>query len=201
MALENYRKKRRFESTPEPAGGEARKRRKAPIFVVQMHDASRLHYDFRLEIEGVLASWAVPKGPSLNPSDKRLAMPTEDHPMEYADFEGIIPEGEYGAGTVMVWDTGTYETEDEDGPAAEQLARGELRFALTGQKLKGRFALVRSFGARGGERARWLLIKRRDNHADRSWDISRYDWSALTGRSLREIAEGAPPARKSKKSA
>jgi bifunctional non-homologous end joining protein LigD len=201
MALEEYRKKRNFTETPEPAGKEKESRRSAkrPIFVVQKHQATSLHYDFRLEIGGVLVSWAVPKGPSLNPADKRLAIQTEDHPIEYANFEGIIPEGQYGAGTVMVWDKGTYDT-DPDGSAAEQLAQGELKFSLYGKKLQGGFVLIRtglrSAGARG--QRSWLLIKRQDEHADRSWKIDRYDWSVLTGRSLEEITAGVPARAKSR---
>jgi len=195
MNLGEYRKKRRFEATPEPAGrGELQAgAQHRPVFVVQKHDARRLHYDFRLEIDGVLASWAVPKGPSVNPADKRLAMQTEDHPMEYAGFEGVIPEGNYGAGPVMVWDRGTYEMEGR-GSAAEQLARGELKFRLHGQKLHGSFVLVRTRGRPGDPREgkQWLLIKHRDEHVDASWDMDRYDWSVLTGRSLREIGQGLP---------
>src|SRR5258705_8902764 len=139
MPLEAYRKKRDFAATPEPPGHVRRAgRRLRPIFVVQKHDASRLHYDFRLEINGVLTSWAVPKGPSMNPADKRLAVMTEDHPLEYADFEGVIPEGQYGAGTVMVWDKGTYELE-ADIPPDEQLTRGKIDVALQGEKLRGGF--------------------------------------------------------------
>src|SRR3979411_662535 len=134
MPLEEYRRKRKFSKTPEPPGRVGRGSGRNRIFVVQKHDATRLHYDFRLEIGGVLASWAVPKGPSLNPADKRLAIRTEDHPIEYADFEGNIPEGEYGAGTVMVWDKGTYELEPGSS-AAKQLADGELKFVLHGQRL------------------------------------------------------------------
>src|SRR3979490_496911 len=133
MALEEYVKKHNFKETPEPAGRQkaSGKSAKLPIFVVQKHQATALHYDFRLEIEGVLVSWAVPKGPSLNPADKRLAVQTEDHPMEYANFEGVIPEGQYGAGAVMVWDKGAYET---DGSAAEQLAQGGLQHVLLRSK-------------------------------------------------------------------
>ena len=138
--LEEYRRKRRFDKTPEPPPKKARAA--GNRFVVQKHAARRLHYDLRLEIEGTLVSWAVPKGPPLNPADKRLAMQTEDHPLEYAGFEGNIPEGQYGAGTVMVWDTGSYEVEGEL-PAAKQLARGELKFILHGQKLRGGFVLVK----------------------------------------------------------
>ena len=193
MALEEYRKKRNFKETPEPAGREKPSRRSAklPIFVVQKHQATSLHYDFRLEIGGVLVSWAVPKGPSLNPADKRLAIQTEDHPIEYANFEGVIPEGHYGAGTVMVWDKGTYQS-DPDGSAAEQLSQGELKFTLHGKKLQGGFVLIRTGLKSAGARNQrsWLLIKRQDEYADPSWNIDRYDWSVLTGRSLEEISAG-----------
>jgi bifunctional non-homologous end joining protein LigD len=195
MALEEYRRKRDFKETPEPAGPEKPPRAaRRPIFVVQKHQATRLHYDLRLELGGVLVSWAVPKGPSLNPADRRLAIQTEDHPLEYADFEGVIPEGHYGAGTVMVWDKGTYET-DPDGSAAEQLARGELKFTLHGEKLQGGFVLIRTGPKSAGPRegTRWLLIKRRDEYAVSPWNIDRYDWSVLTGRTLAEIAAGVPP--------
>ncbi len=187
MALEEYRKKRKFEATPEPAG-RVRKAAARPIFVVQKHLASHLHYDFRLEINGVLVSWAVPKGPSLNPRDKRLAMMTEDHPLDYADFEGVIPEGNYGAGKVMVWDKGTYEVQG-DKSAAEQLAEGELKFIMHGQKLRGGFALINT-GRRATDprqKKRWLLIKERDEFADPSWNIDEQDWSVLTRRGIQEI--------------
>jgi len=141
MALEEYKRKRRFEQTPEPPAKveEVSQHR----FVVQKHRATRLHYDFRLEMEGVLKSWAVPKGPSLDPADKRLAMQVEDHPVSYLDFEGIIPPGNYGAGTVMVWDIGTWEAE---GNASEMLAKGDLKFRLDGKKLQGSFVLARMRG-------------------------------------------------------
>src|ERR687892_1675973 len=139
MALEEYRKKRNFKETPEPAGKKGPRARKAPpLFVVQKHQARALHYDVRLEIGGVLVSWAVPKGPTLDPAARRLAMRTEDHPIEYFDFEGVIPEKQYGAGDVIVWDWGTWEPEETDDPAGA-VAKGELKFRLHGEKLRGRF--------------------------------------------------------------
>jgi bifunctional non-homologous end joining protein LigD len=193
MPLADYRRKREFSKTPEPAG-RARRSGNRRIFVVQKHDASRLHYDFRLAINGVLVSWAVPKGPSMNPADKHLAIRTEDHPLEYAEFEGVIPEGQYGAGTVMVWDTGTYDPKNAT-PPEQQLAKGKIDVELHGIKLRGGFTLVRtgkrSADSRGKER--WLLIKHRDEHADPSWNIEspRFDRSALTGRGLKEIERGS----------
>src|SRR6059036_2368440 len=165
MGLVEYRRKRRFGVTPEPAGGKQRRGGRKLFYVVQKHRASRLHYDFRLEWNGVLLSWAVPKGPSLDPAVKRLAMAVEDHPLEYADFEGVIPEGEYGGGSVMVWDTGTYVPETPDVGAA--VRKGELKFTLFGRKLRGSWVLVRTRG-RGGQSAAgrsWLLIKHRDEAA------------------------------------
>jgi bifunctional non-homologous end joining protein LigD len=192
VALDTYRGKRKFGETPEPAPAPVRAGR-GDTFVVQQHDATRLHWDFRLEIDGVLASWAVPKGPSLNPADKRLAVETEDHPLEYASFEGVIPKGNYGAGPVQVWDCGTYEM--EGGLAAsEQRRRGELKFRLHGRKLRGSFALVHT-GKRATEpkdRKNWLLIKHADASADPGWNIGALDWSALTGRTIQEIADGLP---------
>jgi bifunctional non-homologous end joining protein LigD len=194
MPLEEYRRKRKLAETPEPAGSDLPPNY-GRIFVVQKHAARRLHYDFRLAIGGVLASWAVPRGPSMNPADKRLAIRTEDHPLEYADFEGVISEGHYGAGTVMVWDRGEYDPEG-DVPPEEQLARGKIDVVLQGEKLRGGFTLVRT--GRGladpGEGKRWLLVKHRDEYADRSWDIERpeLDYSVLTGRTLKEIEAGAP---------
>jgi bifunctional non-homologous end joining protein LigD len=177
MPLDQYRAKRNFSKTPEPAGGKPPRPRKAEsrFFCVQKHLASHLHYDFRLEHDGVLLSWAVPKGPSLDPADKRLAMHVEDHPLEYGTFEGVIPEG-YGAGIVMLWDRGTWAPEADDVTAA--LKKGDLKFRLDGYKLKGSWALVRTRGADGRS---WLLIKHRD------------EWSGAL-----DIAEFAPLSVKSK---
>ena len=186
MGLKEYRRKRRFDVTSEPAGGEKGKKRagKALSFVVQKHRASRLHYDFRLEWNGVLLSWAVPKGPSLDPTVKRLAMEVEDHPLEYAGFEGIIPAGEYGGGTVMVWDRGTWTPEVPDVDAA--LRKGELKFTLRGTKLRGSWVLVRTRGGPSGKP--WLLIKHRDAFAsDEDLVVSR-PRSVLSRRILAEIA-------------
>src|SRR3984885_9650088 len=163
MTLSTYRKKRNFQVSPEPAGGQPNAAKSAGIYVIQKHRATQLHYDFRLEFGGVLLSWAVPKGPSLDPLVKRLAMQVEDHPKDYANFEGVIPEGEYGGGTVMVWDTGTWTPESPDISAA--LAKGDLKFSLHGKKLKGSWVLVRTRGFGGSKRASWLLIKHRDRFA------------------------------------
>lgn len=165
--LDKYRSKRRFDRTPEPQGEPSRQAGKAGTlsFCVQKHLASHLHYDFRLEHEGVLLSWAVPKGPSLNPRDKRLAMQTEDHPLDYGDFEGVIPEG-YGAGIVMLWDSGTWTPDEESADVQAALDRGELKFHLDGYKLKGGWVLVRTKGPHGGRGdggKSWLLIKHRDD--------------------------------------
>jgi bifunctional non-homologous end joining protein LigD len=188
MGLTDYRKKRDFGVTPEPAGRKARTARKPSLaYVVQKHLATALHYDFRLEWNGVLLSWAVPKGPSLDPSVKRLAMPVEDHPLEYAAFEGVIPEGEYGAGTVMVWDAGTWEPESPDVEAA--LEKGDLKFTLHGKKLRGSWVLVRTRGyGKSPDRPSWLLIKHRDDHAS-SGDIAEAaPRSAASDRLLADIA-------------
>jgi bifunctional non-homologous end joining protein LigD len=196
MPLDEYRRKRKLGATPEPPGRVRRRSGRDLIFVVQKHDASRLHYDFRLEINGVLASWAVPKGPSLDPAVKRLAIRTEDHPIEYADFEGVIPEGQYGAGSVMVWDKGTYAPDGDLSPE-QQLAKGEIKVVLHGKKLGGGFVLVCPGGrlAEPGNKTRWLLIKRRDEYADPSWQIDdpALDRSVETGRTLKEIKQGRPP--------
>jgi bifunctional non-homologous end joining protein LigD len=200
MSLDEYKRKRRFEETPEPPPRLEKHSRHR--FCVQRHAATRLHYDFRLEMEGVLKSWAVPKGPSLDPADKRLAMQVEDHPVSYFDFEGTIPEGNYGAGTVMVWDEGTWEplspvpvkgeyvpgTEKE---AAAMLANGDLKFRLKGKRLNGDFALVhikaRRAGSKGNE---WLLIKKKDDYVVVGFNINqdKYDTSILTGRTMAQIA-------------
>ncbi len=187
MSLKEYQKKRRFDATPEPQGGQEPRSSpgKALAYVVQKHQASHLHYDFRLEWNGVLLSWAVPKGPSLDPSVKRLAMKVEDHPVAYGAFEGVIPEGEYGGGTVMVWDRGTWAPEVPDVDAA--LAKGDLKFTLRGAKLKGSWVLVRTRGF-GGKRSSWLLIKHRDQFASVK-DITRDEpHSALSRRLLAQIA-------------
>jgi len=188
MALKEYRAKRRFDVTAEPAGKEkaAAKRRKALIFVVQKHRATALHYDFRLEWKGVLLSWAVPKGPSLDPADKRLAMEVEDHPIEYAKFEGIIPEGEYGGGTVMIWDNGTWTPESPDVDAA--LKKGDLKFSLNGKKLRGSWVIVRTRGRYQGGRNSWLLIKHRDEFATTKQITEEEPRSVVSKRLLVEIA-------------
>src|SRR6266702_3889152 len=156
-ALAEYNAKRDFKTSPEPGGRAKRARKKQRIFVVQKHLASHLHYDFRLEHNGVLLSWAVPKGPSLNPRDKRLAMRVEDHPLDYGDFEGVIPEG-YGAGIVLLWDRGTWTPEDPN--VTSSMKKGELKFTLEGVKLKGGWVLVRTGAA---DSRSWLLIKHRDD--------------------------------------
>src|SRR5947207_4887443 len=185
MKLQTYHEKRNFGKTPEPEGKEIAHERKLQ-FVVQEHHASHLHYDFRLEMDGVLKSWAVPKGPSLNPADKRLAMQVEDHPVSYFHFEGIIPEGNYGAGAVMVWDTGTWEPL---GDASELLSKGDLKFRLHGEKLKGEFVLAKMRSRRPGSKGtEWLLIKKKDESAQPDFNIEELDYSALTKRSLAEIA-------------
>jgi bifunctional non-homologous end joining protein LigD len=189
VALEEYKRKRRFEETPEPPPEIAKKT--GNRFVVQKHRATRLHYDFRLEMDGVLKSWAVPKGPSLDPADKRLAMQVEDHPVSYFDFEGIIPPGNYGAGTVMVWDVGTWEPQ---GDAHAMLAKGDLKFVLHGEKLKGSFVLAKMRSRRPGSKGtEWLLIKHRDDQVVAGYDIDQFDYSVLTHRTLNQIAgdEGA----------
>lgn len=190
MSLNEYARKRSFQSTPEPepaqpppaaAGGNT--------FCVQRHDATRLHYDFRLEIDGTLKSWAIPKGPTLDPASKRLAAMVEDHPLEYGSFEGNIPKGNYGAGSVMLWDRGSYELLG-DKSAQEQLARGDFKFKLHGEKLNGEFAIVHmKVRGKGNE---WLLLKKKDAEARPGWDVEQYAYSVATGRTQQEIAKDMP---------
>ncbi len=198
MGLKEYQRKRKFGQTPEPKGKAARKGRGPLRFVVQKHDASRLHYDFRLEFGGVFKSWAVPKGPSLNPQDQRLAVFVEDHPLEYGSFEGIIPKGNYGGGTVMVWDEGTYvergsaERRESERAMMEGFKKGHITFVMDGHKLKGEFALIQL--KKDKDQKAWLLVKKRDEHSSIKRD-QKYDESSVkTGRTLDEIAaesEGA----------
>jgi bifunctional non-homologous end joining protein LigD len=201
MTLSSYNKKRNFEQTSEPKGELKKNTHAFPIFVVQKHDASHLHYDFRLEMEGVLKSWAVPKGPSMNPDDKRLAMMVEDHPFGYKDFEGIIPEGNYGAGTVIVWDNGTYANAHAADPSKNgsaliaDLNKGHLKIFLNGKKLKGNFSLIRMKGKKGNE---WMLIKSKDEYASKE-DILKKDKSVISNRTLEEIEERHEKDRKKKK--
>lgn len=190
--LSTYRQKRDFEKTPEPSGEAAVAPSRQRRFVIQKHDATRLHYDFRLEFDGVFKSWAVTKGPSLDPHDKRLAVEVEDHPLDYGDFEGTIPEGQYGGGTVMLWDRGTWESEDPEAG----FKKGDLKFTLHGEKLNGSWVLVRMRHDRsGGKRTNWLLIKHRDEYASEGEDILAEDKSVASGRAMEQIAggKGRPP--------
>jgi bifunctional non-homologous end joining protein LigD len=181
MPLEKYRNKRNFEVSPEPKGRTIAGRKSSLLYVIQKHRATHLHYDFRLEWNGVLLSWAIPKGPSLDPSVKRLAMQVEDHPVEYGSFEGVIPAGEYGGGTVMLWDRGTWSPEEEDVEAA--LKKGSLKFDLNGKKLRGSWALVRTRNYRGSQKTAWLLIKHRDAFAS-SKDITQEKPRSVVSRKL-----------------
>jgi DNA ligase D-like protein (predicted 3'-phosphoesterase) len=195
--LREYRSKRDPRRTPEPSGRDAARRRRRdgrPRFVVQKHAARTLHYDFRLEVDGVLKSWSVPQGPSTDPREKRLAMPTEDHPLEYADFEGAIPPGEYGAGGVIIWDVGTYDnlTTDKSGervPVERAIEHGHVSVCLNGDKLTGGWSLTR---LRGRAQGRWLLVKTSDEHAARSRDpVSGQPESVRSGRTVDEVAAEA----------
>ncbi|HEX9093827.1 MAG TPA: DNA polymerase ligase N-terminal domain-containing protein [Coriobacteriia bacterium] len=191
VSLEEYQRKRDFAATPEPAGSHAGagSRSGRLSFVIHKHAARALHYDVRLEMGGALASWAVPKGPSLDPADKRLAVHVEDHPIEYGAFEGVIPAGEYGGGTVMIWDRGGFEPVGE--PVA-MVAAGQLKFVLTGQKLEGAFVLVRMKPRPGEARENWLLIKERDEHIRPRLEydvLAERPESAATGRTMEQIAE------------
>jgi len=203
MALEKYRQKRRFGVTPEPRGKAPRRRTKKLAFVVQKHRATALHYDFRLEWNGVMLSWAVPKGPSFDPKDKRMAMQVEDHPIEYNKFEGVIPEGEYGGGTVMIWDRGTWTPVSEDVDAS--LKKGDLKIRLDGEKLQGEWVLVRMSRRDAGGKVPWLLIKHRDEFAGPRDIVDEAPRSVVSDRLLVEIArdeggnmtkaaDGDPPA-------
>lgn len=198
MALEEYRRKRDFKATPEPSGAKAAKgkkkgKAKALSFVIQKHAASRLHYDFRLEMEGVLRSWAVPKGPSLDPGEKRLAVHVEDHPIDYGGFEGIIPKGQYGGGTVLLWDRGTWKPQEGEGDPVEAYRKGKLKFELDGEKLKGGWTLVRMHGHQGGDNGEnWLLIKENDDTAQPgSGDaiVQERQESVDSGKNIQEIAD------------
>ncbi|WP_409061705.1 DNA polymerase ligase N-terminal domain-containing protein [Streptomyces sp. SYP-A7185] len=201
--LRTYRDKRHFDRTSEPSGelsarDEAASTDDEPVFVVQIHDASTMHFDFRLEVDGVLKSWSVPKGPSTDPHDKRLAIPTEDHPLEYRDFEGVIPEDEYGGGTVIVWDRGTYrptshDRRDRPVPFAKALEKGHATFELHGEKLRGQYALTRFHGheekSRGSAaKPTWLLV-RTGQHPGGGTPDPRRARSARSGRTLRQVAE------------
>jgi bifunctional non-homologous end joining protein LigD len=190
--LAEYRSKRDFTKTKEPAGRAARSRSKRALaFVIQKHSASHLHFDFRLELDGVMKSWAVPKGPSYDPTQRRLAMEVEDHPIEYNSFEGTIPEGEYGAGTVMLWDRGTYEAEDGGGVESlrDGYARGDLKIILHGTRMLGGWVLVRM--RRAGPRNQWLLIKHRDEYASSKLDVvGKAVTSVTTDRTMDQIANG-----------
>lgn len=194
-SLHTYRQKRDFGFTPEPFGEEVfgMEPSEGRLFVVQKHNASHLHYDFRLEVDGVLKSWAIPKGPSTDPKQKRLAVPTEDHPISYAHFEGTIPEGQYGAGTVVVWDIGTYENiTRENGseiPMDRALVNGRVSIQLNGKKLRGGYSLTRFKSGEGGA---WLLIKKQDQNADAIHDIlTEKPQSVLSGRTIEEIRQEA----------
>jgi bifunctional non-homologous end joining protein LigD len=187
--LNEYTRKRSFQSTPEPKPAQQPVPAGGMTFCVQRHDATRLHYDFRLEIDGTLKSWAIPKGPTLDPAAKRLAAMVEDHPLEYGSFEGNIPAGNYGAGSVMLWDRGTYELLG-DKSAQEQLARGDFKFKLHGEKLNGEFAIVHmKVRGKGNE---WLLLKKKDAEARPGWDIEQFAYSVATGRTQQEIAKDLP---------
>src|SRR5260370_10462497 len=192
MPLEDYAKKRTFSNTPEP-GPAAPEPTSGPLqFCIQRHHAKQagLHYDLRLEVDGALKSWAVPKGPTLDPVEKRMAVHVEDHPLEYADWEGVIPPGNYGAGSMMLWDRGTYELLG-DKPAADQLERGDFKFRLHGKKLRGDFAVVRTKRGKND----WLLIKKKHPHSVAGWDLDSHSRSVLTGRTQEEIAMELPSLR------
>src|SRR5260370_1603508 len=194
MSLPKYREKRHAERTPEPFGSTVPVSRSASgvVFVIQKHAARRLHYDFRLEMEGVLRSWAVPKGVTLNPADKHLAVAVEDHPLEYGDFEGVIPEGNYGAGAVIVWDRGVYSVLEGEGDAANAIRNGKVDINLHGFKLNGAFTLVRTGGRRNHgpeDKQNWLLIKKRDEYARSEDVLEEHPRSVLSGLTIDEIRD------------
>ena len=197
--LAEYRRKRDFARTREPRGASGRRTATRLAYVIQRHEATRLHFDLRLELDGVMKSWAVPKGPSLDPAVKRLAIEVEDHPIDYNSFEGTIPAGEYGGGTVMLWDRGTY---TYAGDSDEQLAalrggdrKGDFKFELRGKRLRGSWVLVRT--RRSGRKNQWLLIKHRDERADPDVDpVEKYRTSVTTGRTMAQIAAGTKPRRR-----
>ncbi|MGC2034981.1 MAG: DNA polymerase ligase N-terminal domain-containing protein, partial [Thermoplasmata archaeon] len=187
MGLKTYRRKRDFRVTPEPKGRTGSARKRALRYVIQKHDASRLHYDFRLELEGTLKSWAVPRGPSLDPAKKSLAVQVEDHPLDYGDFEGVIPKGQYGGGTVLLWDRGTWEPVNEP---ISGYRSGKLHVVLKGRKLRGEWALVRMHGTAGEKGKNWLLMKGRDRFADPGRNIlEEAPKSVKSGRTLERIGE------------
>ena len=190
--LKIYKNRRDFKTSPEPSGKGKTKKLKHPIFVIQKHDSSHLHYDFRIEIDGVLKSWAVPKGVSTDPREKRLAMPTDDHPLSYAKFEGVIPEGNYGAGIVMVWDLGTYKNmlmkNGKQIPMQKCYKDGEIKIDIKGEKICGEYVLIRT-SMKSGTKNRWLLIKMKDKYADsRKNPTSTQNKSVLTGRTMKQIS-------------
>ena len=192
--LKNYRRKRDFTKSPEPSGKQKiRKKPTNPIFVIHKHDARQLHYDFRLEVDGLLKSWAIPKGPSTDPNDKRLAVQVEDHPLNYANFEGVIPEGQYGAGRVIVWDAGTYKSikKDKGGnvmPMERALKIGTAEIRLTGQKIRGGYALIQT--KMRGQKKNWLLVKKKDRANPSHRDPTKLaPKSVLTGRTIEEVEE------------
>jgi DNA ligase D-like protein (predicted 3'-phosphoesterase) len=189
-SLEEYRRRRDRRKTPEPTGRRGRAGRGKPRFVIQQHDATSMHWDFRLEAAGVLKSWAVPKGPSTDPREKRLAMPTEDHPLEYAGFEGVIPEGEYGAGPVIVWDAGTFrnltEKDGREVPVEDAVDAGHVKVFLEGEKLRGGFAFTRTGR---GTKPRWILVKLKDEHADaRRNPVRSQPESVSSGKTIGQLA-------------
>src|SRR5713226_9547972 len=198
MPLKEYRAKRNFRETPEPKDHRGKAHRQ-PIFMIQEHHARRLHYDFRLEADGVLKSWAVPKEPSLDPSQKRLAVHVEDHPLAYATFHGRIPEGQYGAGTVKIWDHGTYRNLMADKPVPQTVSAaidsGHLEFELHGKKLKGRFALIRMHGGKFGKKDNWLLIKMRDELARQDADSETKPAPQKAARSKKTSARTSRPSK------